>query len=32
MGNSVTTAIGDNLGCFREHENQQAVGIGAAAG
>ena len=32
MGNSVTTAIGDNLTCFREHENQEAVGRGAATG
>ena len=32
MGNSITTAIGDNLTCFRDHENQDAVGRGFAAG
>lgn len=32
MGNAVTTAIGDNLTCFREHENQEAVGRGVATG
>jgi len=32
MGNQLTTAIGDNLTCFRDHENQQAIGRGAASG
>lgn len=32
MGNTVTTAIGDTLTCFREHENQEAVGRGVATG
>jgi hypothetical protein len=31
MGNAAT-AIGDNLTCFRDHENQEAVGRGMAAG
>ena len=32
MGNAVTTAIGDNLTCFRDHENQEAISRGFAAG
>lgn len=32
MGNAVTTFLGDNLTCFRAHENQEAVSRGAAAG
>jgi len=32
MGNQLTTAIGDNLTCFRDHENQEAIGRGAANG
>ena len=31
MGNAATF-IGDNLTCFRAHENQEAVSRGAAAG
>ena len=31
MGNAAT-ALGDNLTCFRDHENQEAVGRGIAAG
>ena len=32
MGNQIATAIGDNLTCFRDHENQDAVSRGIAAG
>ena len=32
MGNQVATAIGDTMTCFRDHENQQAVGRGVAVG
>ena len=32
MGNSMATAIGDNLTCFRDHENQDAVSRGIALG
>jgi hypothetical protein len=32
MGNAMTTAIGDTMTCFRDHENQQAVGRGVALG
>ena len=32
MGNQLTTALGDNLTCFRDHENKEAIGRGAAMG
>ena len=32
MGNTVATAIGDSLTCFRSHENQEAVNRGVALG
>ena len=32
MGNTVATAIGDSLTCFRSHENQEAVHRGVALG
>ena len=32
MGNRITTAVGDNLTCFRDHENKDAVSRGVAIG
>lgn len=32
MGNRLATAVGDNLTCFRDHENQDAVSRGVALG
>jgi RES domain-containing protein len=32
MGNTIATAAGDTLTCFRSHENQDAVSRGAAIG
>ena len=32
MGNAITTAVGDTLTCFRDHENTQAVSRGVAIG
>ena len=32
MGNDLATAVGDNLTCFRDHEDQAAVSRGVAAG
>ena len=32
MGNGFTTAVGDTLTCFRDHENKQASSRGVAVG
>ena len=32
MGNRFTTAVGDTLTCFRDHENQGAFSRGVAVG